>query len=85
VWSGVAMMKNHSMSSSRAILLDCFLQTAKLFTTVFSSDDQIPLKQFIMENPLNIPPDSAPSAECHSCQNFLARSAQTIFGLFLQQ
>jgi hypothetical protein len=43
VWSGVVMLKNHSMSSIPAILLDCFLQTAKLLKTAFSSDDQVPL------------------------------------------
>jgi hypothetical protein len=52
------MLKNHSMSSTRAFLLDCFLQTAKLLTTAFSSDGQVPLKQFIMDNPLHIPPDA---------------------------
>jgi hypothetical protein len=36
------------MSSTQAFLLDCFLQTAKLLTIAFSSDGQIPLKQFIM-------------------------------------
>jgi hypothetical protein len=72
VWSGVVMLKNHSMSSTRAYLLDCFLQTAKLLTIAFDSNGQVPLKQFIMDNPLHIPPDAAPSAECHSCQNCLA-------------
>jgi hypothetical protein len=71
VWSGV-VLKNHSMSSTRAFLLDCFLQTAKLLTIAFSSDGQVPLKQFIMDNPLHIPPDAAPSAECHSWKNCLA-------------
>jgi hypothetical protein len=52
------MLKNHSMSSTRAFLLDCFLQTAKLLTIAFSSDGQVPLKQFIMDNPLHIPPDA---------------------------
>jgi hypothetical protein len=33
-------------------LLDCFLQTAKLLTIASSSDGQVPLKQFIMDNPL---------------------------------
>jgi hypothetical protein len=56
VWSGVVMLKNHSMSSTRAFLLECFLQTAKLLTIEFSSDGQVPLKQFIMDNPLHIPP-----------------------------
>jgi hypothetical protein len=72
VWSGVVMLKNHSMSSTRAFLLDSFLQKAKLLTIAFCSDGQVPLKQVIMDNPLYIPPDAAPSAECHSCQNCLA-------------
>jgi hypothetical protein len=45
------------------------LQTAKLLTIAFSSDVQVPLKQFIMDNPLHIPPDgrmAVPSAERHS-------------------
>jgi hypothetical protein len=58
VWSGVVMLKNYFMSSNRAFLLDCFLQTAKLLTIAFSSDDQVPLKQFIMDNPLHIPPNA---------------------------
>jgi hypothetical protein len=33
-----------------------------------SSDGKVPLKQFIMDNPIHIPPDAVPSAECHSCQ-----------------
>jgi hypothetical protein len=49
VWSGVVMLKNHSMSSIRTFFLDCFLQTAKLLTTAFSGDGQVPLKQFIMD------------------------------------
>jgi hypothetical protein len=53
-------------------LLDCFLQTAKSLTIAFSSDCQVPLKQFIMDNPLHILPDAAPRAECYSCQNCLA-------------
>jgi hypothetical protein len=65
------MLKNHSMSSIRAFLLDCFLQTARLLITAFSSDGQVPLRQFIIDNPLHIPPDASPSAECNSCQNFL--------------
>jgi hypothetical protein len=69
VWSGVVTLKNHSMTSTRAFLLDCFPQTAKLLTIAFSGDGQVPLKQFIMDNPLYVPPDAAPSAECHSCQN----------------
>jgi hypothetical protein len=36
------------MSSTREFLLDCFLQTAKLLTIAFSSDGQVPLKQFII-------------------------------------
>jgi hypothetical protein len=35
VCSGVVMLKNHSMSSTRAFLLDCFLKTAKLLTIRF--------------------------------------------------
>jgi hypothetical protein len=58
VWSGVVMLKNHSVSSTWAFLLDCFLQTAKLLTVAFSSDGQVPLKQFLMDNPLHIPPDA---------------------------
>jgi hypothetical protein len=38
VWSGVVMLKNHSKPSTRAFLLECFLQTAKLLTVAFSSD-----------------------------------------------
>jgi hypothetical protein len=45
------------MSSTRPFLLDCFLRTAKLLTTAFGSDGQIPLKQSIMGNPLYISPD----------------------------
>jgi hypothetical protein len=58
VWSGVVMLKNHSMSSIWAFLLDYFLQTAKLLTVAFSSDGQVPLKQFIMDNSLLIPLDA---------------------------
>jgi hypothetical protein len=58
------MLKNHSMSSTRAFLLDRFLQTVKLLTIAFSSDGQVPLKQIKMDNPLHIPPDA---------QHFLAR------------
>jgi hypothetical protein len=47
-------------------------ETAKLLIIAFSSDGPVPLKQFIMDNPLHIPPDAAPSAECHSCKNCLA-------------
>jgi hypothetical protein len=39
------------MSSTWAFVLDCFLQTVKLLTIAFSSDGQVPLKQFIMDNP----------------------------------
>jgi hypothetical protein len=46
------------MSSTQAFLLDYFLQTAKLLTIAFSSDSQVPLKQFIMDNSLNIPSDA---------------------------
>jgi hypothetical protein len=46
------------MLSARVFLLDCFLQTAKLLTVAFSSDSYFPLKQFIMDNPLHIPPDA---------------------------
>jgi hypothetical protein len=45
------------MSSTRAFLLDCFLQTAKL-TIAFSCVGQAPLEQFIMDNPIHIPPDA---------------------------
>jgi hypothetical protein len=58
VWSGVVMLKNHSMSSTRAFLLDSFFQTAKLLTIAFSSDGLVPRKQFVMDNPLHIPPDA---------------------------
>jgi hypothetical protein len=57
VWSGVVILKNHSMSSTRAFLLDCFLQTVKLLTIAFSSDGQVPLKQLLMDNPLHISPE----------------------------
>jgi hypothetical protein len=46
------------------------LQTAKLLTIAISSDGQVPLKQFIMDNPLHIPSDgrmATLSAECRSC------------------
>jgi hypothetical protein len=46
------------MSSLREFLLDCFFQMAKLLTIAYSSDVQVPLKQFIMDNPLHIPPDA---------------------------
>jgi hypothetical protein len=52
------MLKNHSMSSTRVFLLDYFLQPAKLLTTAFSGNGQVPLKQFIMDNSLHIPPDA---------------------------
>jgi hypothetical protein len=58
MWSGVVMLKNHSISSAWTFLLDCFLQMAKLFITAFGSDGQVPLEQFIMDNPLHIPPDA---------------------------
>jgi hypothetical protein len=48
------------MSSTHAFLLDCFLKKEKLLKTAFSSDGQVPLKQFIMGNPLHISPDAAP-------------------------
>jgi hypothetical protein len=51
VWSGVVMLKNHSMSSTWALSLDCYLQTAKLLTIALSSDGQVLLKQFIMDSP----------------------------------
>jgi hypothetical protein len=44
VWSGVVLLKNHSMSPTRASLLDFFLQTAKLLKTALSSDGQVPPK-----------------------------------------
>jgi hypothetical protein len=69
VWSGVVMLKNHSMSSTRTFLLDCFLETAKLLTVAFSSDEQVPLKHFIMDNRLHIPPDA---------QHCLARSGVSL-------
>jgi hypothetical protein len=50
VCSGVVMLKNHDMSSTRAFSLDCFLQTARLLTVAFGSDGQVPLKQSIMDN-----------------------------------
>jgi hypothetical protein len=50
------MLNNYSMSTW-AFLLDCFLQKAKILTIAFSSDGQVPLKQFIMDNPFHIPPD----------------------------
>jgi hypothetical protein len=58
VWSSVIMLKNHFTSSTRAFLLDCFLQTAKLLTTAFSSDGQVPLMQLIMDNSLQNPTDA---------------------------
>jgi hypothetical protein len=51
VWSGVVMLKKHSMLSTWAFLLEFFLLTAKLLTVEFSSDGQVPLKQFFMDNP----------------------------------
>jgi hypothetical protein len=59
------MLKNHSMSSTREFLLDCFLQTAKVLTIAFSSDGQVPLKQLRTDNALHIPPNA---------QHFLAWS-----------
>jgi hypothetical protein len=52
------MLKNYSILLTRAFLLDCFLQTAKLLTIAVNSDGQVPLKQFIIDNPLHIPPDA---------------------------
>jgi hypothetical protein len=52
VWSGVVILKNHSMSLTWAFLLDFFLQTLKLLTIALSSDGQVPLMQF------HIPPDA---------------------------
>jgi hypothetical protein len=46
------------MHSTQEFLLDCFLQTAKLLTMAFSSDGQVPLKRFIMDNLLHIPPEA---------------------------
>jgi hypothetical protein len=40
---GRFMLKDHSMSSTQAFLLNCFLQTAKLLTIAFSNDGQVPL------------------------------------------
>jgi hypothetical protein len=81
------MLKNHSMSSTWPFLLDYFLQTAKLLTIAFSSDGQVPLKQFIMDNSLHIPPDAQ-----HGCPDrgvsyvkIALLEARTIFGLFFQQ
>jgi hypothetical protein len=54
------------MSSTRVFLLDYFLLAAMLLTIAFSSDGQVPLKHFIMDSPLHIPPDATPSGECHS-------------------
>jgi hypothetical protein len=83
VWSGVVMLKNHSMSSIRAFLLDCFLQTAKLLTIAFSSDGQVPLKQFIMDISLHshqMHNMAAPSAECHSCKIALLEARKPFWG-----
>jgi hypothetical protein len=55
---GFVMLKNHSMLSTRAFLLDFFLQTAKLLPIAFSRDGEVSLKQFIIDNPLHIPPDA---------------------------
>jgi hypothetical protein len=46
------------MSPTRAFLLDFFHQTAKFLKIAFSSGGQVPLKQFIMDNPLHIPTDA---------------------------
>jgi hypothetical protein len=46
------------MSSTRAFLLDFFLQAAKLLTLAFSSDGLVPLKWLIVNNPLHIPTDA---------------------------
>jgi hypothetical protein len=76
------------MSPTRAFLPDCFLRTAKLLTIAFSSDGQVPLKQFIMDNPFHIPPDAQhgrPERGVSLMLKFLARIAQTMFGLFFQQ
>jgi hypothetical protein len=56
------MLKNHSMLSTRAFLLDFFLQMAKLLAIAFSSDGQVPLKKFIMDISLHIPPETPPRA-----------------------
>jgi hypothetical protein len=69
VWSGVVMLKNHSMSSTLAFFLDCFLWTAKLLTIANSSDGQVPLKQFMLDDPLDVPPD---------VQHCLARSGVSL-------
>jgi hypothetical protein len=37
VWSDVVMPHNHSMLPTRAFMLDCFLQMAKLLTIAFNS------------------------------------------------
>jgi hypothetical protein len=63
------MLKNHSMSLTLAFLLDCFLQAAKLLTIAYSSDGQVPFKQFIMDNPLHIPPDAQHG--CPECRVLL--------------
>jgi hypothetical protein len=46
------------MSSNRASLLDCLLQTTKLLRVALNSDGQVQLKQFITDNPLHIPSDA---------------------------
>jgi hypothetical protein len=56
VWSSIVMLKNHSMSSTQAFFLDCFLQTVKLLIIAFTSDGQVSLKQFIMDNTHQMPP-----------------------------
>jgi hypothetical protein len=76
------------MSSTRVFLLDLSFQTAKLLTIAFSSDGQVPLKQFTMNNPLHIPPDArhgGPERGVLLMSKLPCLSAQTIFGLFYQQ
>jgi hypothetical protein len=58
-----------SVWSILAFLLDCFLQTMTLLTIAFSSGGQVPLKQFIMDNPFHVPPDA---------QHCLARSGVSL-------
>jgi hypothetical protein len=50
---------------------------AKLLTIAFSGDCQVPLKQFVMDNPLHIPPDAqhaTPSTLLEVRKPFLGRS-----------
>jgi hypothetical protein len=72
VWSGCCHAEESLHVVDLCVLLDCFLQMAKLLTIAFSSDGRVPLMQFIMDNPLHISPDAAPSADCYSCQTYLA-------------